>query len=101
MIHTDERYFPDAYSFEPERWIAGGKELQRKFVPFSRGARSCIGINLAHAELYLAVASFFTYVDMELYETSARDIEVVSEGFIGYRPADSKGIRVRVLGVKG
>lgn len=56
----------------------------------------CVGLNLAYAELYLTAASVFPSVDMQLYETSDRDVEIVNDGFIGYRPRDSKGIRVKV-----
>jgi cytochrome P450 len=58
----------------------------------------CIGLNLAYAELYLTVAAIFSRFDLELFETTDRDVEVVSDGFIGRRPADSRGIRVKVLG---
>ncbi|KAI0157197.1 cytochrome P450 [Xylariaceae sp. FL1272] len=63
MIHTDERYFPNALAFDPERW-----------------------------ERRSALAPYF------LFDTSARDIEVVADAFIGLRPFDSKRVRVKVLG---
>lgn len=34
---------------------------------------------------------------MELFETSERDVTITSDSFIGLRPVDSKGVRVRVL----
>lgn len=45
----DERIFPDSHSFKPERWLdnprtADGAPLDRYFVGFGKGSRSCLGI---------------------------------------------------------
>lgn len=63
-VHYNEDLFPDARSFVPERWIMEEsghdeetmKRMQRFFVPFSKGTRSCLGVNLAYMELYLIMA---------------------------------------------
>lgn len=41
----DPEIFPEPDAFRPERWMQGekSKDLDRYFVPFSRGARNCIG----------------------------------------------------------
>ncbi|KAI8625826.1 cytochrome P450 [Xylariaceae sp. FL1651] len=98
LLHTDENVFPDAFAFKPERWINDTEfTLRRHFVAFSRGARGCIGINLAYAELYPAVAAIFSRLELRLFETSDRDVECASDGFISYRPKESQGIRVQVV----
>ncbi|KAK6524656.1 hypothetical protein TWF281_011558 [Arthrobotrys megalospora] len=57
FYHTNPKVFPEPLKFNPERWLAEDtKELERYFVPFSRGARVCIGLNLAWAELSLTLA---------------------------------------------
>lgn len=38
--------------------------------------------------------------DMELYETSERDIEITWDGFAGGFREESKGVRVKVTGVR-
>jgi cytochrome P450 len=57
LIHENGHVFTEPRAFRPERWL-GEKEQQplRYLVPFSRGTRACLGINLAWAELYLIVA---------------------------------------------
>ncbi|KAI0478322.1 cytochrome P450 [Xylaria cf. heliscus] len=98
LLHTDEKAFPEPFEFKPERWINDTENTARRhFVAFSRGARSCIGINLAYTELYLVVAAVFSRLELKLFETSRRDIELASDGFIGYRPRDSKGVRLQVV----
>ena len=45
----DEEIYPDSHSFTPERWLdkpktKNGANLERYFVGFGKGSRSCIGI---------------------------------------------------------
>ncbi|RVD85055.1 uncharacterized protein DFL_003386 [Arthrobotrys flagrans] len=57
FYHTNPNIFPEPLKFHPERWLAEDtRELERYFMPFSRGARVCIGLNLAWGELSLALA---------------------------------------------
>jgi Cytochrome P450 len=56
--------------------------------------------SLAYAELRLFLATLFRRFDMELFETSIRNARVVEDYFIGCAVADSKGIRVRVTGLR-
>ena len=58
MMHHDESIFPDSKAFVPERWIENPR-LDRYMLSFSKGSRQCIGINLAHAEMYLMLAAIF------------------------------------------
>ena len=91
--------FPDPYAFRPERFLVpGAAEVQKSMVPFGKGTRSCVGMNLAYAELYLTIAVLISSVEMELVDTTEYDVAVVSEYFLGVLPEDSKGIRVRILG---
>jgi cytochrome P450 len=48
-VHHDERIYPNSRSFIPERWLdnpktENGSNLNRYFVAFGKGARSCLGI---------------------------------------------------------
>jgi len=58
LLHHDEKIFPDSHTFDPERWVDNPR-LDRYLVSFSKGSRSCIGMNLAHAEMYLWLSNVF------------------------------------------
>lgn len=52
FLNWDEEIFPDAKSFIPERWLdspraKNGSPLERYFVGFGKGTRSCLGIKYA------------------------------------------------------
>jgi len=103
-VHHDDRIFKNSRSFIPERWLDSpktedGENLSRYFVAFGKGARSCLGINLAHAELYLATATLFRRFTFELYETETSDIELAHDFFLPSPKLDSKGVRVKVTSI--
>jgi hypothetical protein len=54
---------------------------------------------LAHAELYLAVASVFRRFTFELYDTDLSDIELKHDFFLPSPKLDSEGLRVKVTSV--
>jgi cytochrome P450 len=59
VIHRDERYWPKATEFCPERWLdEAAKEKRPKFAyfPFGGGARICIGDSFAWMEGVLMLA---------------------------------------------
>ncbi|EKM58550.1 uncharacterized protein PHACADRAFT_193681 [Phanerochaete carnosa HHB-10118-sp] len=74
LVHTNEEIFPEPHAFKPERWLdpAAGS-LDNWLVSFSKGPRSCIGINLAYCEMYLAFANLFRRYDMRLNGVSPSD----------------------------
>lgn len=115
LIHRDERFFPNSEKFSPERWLDGkGPDLEKYLVSFSRGSRSCFGINLAYAELYLGLVAIWRLWGscdesgartawgsddvgaMSLWETGVRDVEIESDQFVPVAQKGSKGNRVMV-----
>ncbi|KAF4884779.1 Cytochrome P450 monooxygenase BOT1 [Colletotrichum fructicola] len=69
-IHDNPDIFPEPERFIPERWLGeNGWELEKWFVPFSKGTRACIGLNVAYTEMYLCLANLFTRFNMSLYKT--------------------------------
>ncbi|GAP91299.1 putative cytochrome P450 oxidoreductase [Rosellinia necatrix] len=57
--HRDESLFPDPESFKPERWLdpESRSKAQSGFIPFSAGARSCLGRNITYLEQTMVLAS--------------------------------------------
>jgi cytochrome P450 len=98
FIHKNSRIFPEPHEFRPDRWLQGNprERLDRYLVPFSKGTRACLGMNLASAEIYITLAAVFREFDMELYETTREDVDTVHDFFISSPRLDSKGVRVLV-----
>mmetsp|Transcript_2665 Transcript_2665/g.3561 ORF Transcript_2665/g.3561 Transcript_2665/m.3561 type:complete len:490 (+) Transcript_2665:208-1677(+) len=56
LVCRNEQYFKDAHLFKPRRWIDPSKEAVAALQPFSIGRRSCVGQNLAQAEMQNVLA---------------------------------------------
>ena len=70
-IHHNAAYYPDPFTYTPERWIVGSHKTssgervtvtsevevaQSAFCPFSIGPRGCIGKGLAYQEMMTTLA---------------------------------------------
>ena len=66
--HRDERWFEEASSFRPERFLAGTENpIDRfSFLPFGAGPRACIGKGLAMLEGVLTLANLLKHCRIEL-----------------------------------
>ncbi|KAK0637582.1 Cytochrome P450 monooxygenase yanH [Lasiodiplodia hormozganensis] len=101
-IHHDERIFPESTKFQPERWLdAEGRrrhDLDGYLLSFSKGSRQCLGMNLAYAEMHIALATVLRRFGdrMELFETGIDDVRVQRDFFIPKTKVGSKGIRVLI-----
>ena len=96
-LHDNPSLFPDPRTFHPERFIQQ-PQLKKYLNPFARGSRQCMGLILAYAEFYLALAALFApgRFRLELFETDISDVETKHD-FMNTSPRlDSKGIRVTV-----
>lgn len=74
-IHYNDDIFENPRKFDPDRWMKPAEEIatQLKFmVAFSRGTRSCLGINLAYMEMYMAVAYIIRRFELELVDTTEK-----------------------------
>ncbi|KAI0484908.1 cytochrome P450 [Xylariaceae sp. FL0804] len=71
-------YFPEPFSFRPERWLPAGEQeqeeeqeqearalMRRAFIPFILGDRACAGKAVAYLEMSLTVAKTMWYFDFE------------------------------------
>lgn len=73
---SDERYFPRAAEFLPERWLDGeGSELvrdRRAWIPFGYGSHACGGRALAMEELKLIVTRIVGEFDISFGDETFR-----------------------------
>lgn len=86
-IHHNETYFPDSFTFAPDRWLQGPLRPQEEsqmdhsaYNPFSIGPRGCIGRAFAMMEMSLTVARVMWSMDFRL---SDKDLGRVGEGRLG------------------
>ncbi|KAK4235976.1 cytochrome P450 [Achaetomium macrosporum] len=101
-VSHDPWLYPDPFAFRPERWAGDprapdGKPLKGYLVSFGKGPRSCAGRELAYADLYIALATFFRRFECELYETGREAVEVYMDCFVPRPRPGTKGVRVKVL----
>eukprot|EP00794_Sanderia_malayensis_P011854 gene11854-13087_t len=94
VMSNDEKVYPNAEKFEPERWLRGSKHdvdvNPFSTLPFGYGARSCVGRRVAEAEiqvfLYNALKRFkIKYVGKEqsgMLNLVRRPMEQLSFQFI-------------------
>ncbi|KAK8022518.1 Cytochrome P450 [Apiospora rasikravindrae] len=95
--HTDPDVFSDPDRFVPDRWLSpAAPQMARNLVPFSRGSRNCIGMNLATAEINFMLAALFRpgAPRFELFETDETDVVAVHDYIVPLARLDSKGVRV-------
>jgi len=65
ILHRNPEIFPNPTAFDPSRWLQENcSELEKYLVSFSKGPRSCLGINLAWCELYLILGTVFRKLDL-------------------------------------
>jgi cytochrome P450 len=59
VTHHDERFFPDPFKFEPDRWTPEARASRPRFsyYPFGGGPRVCIGEPFAWMEGVLLIAT--------------------------------------------
>lgn len=57
--HRDPTVFPNPEEFQPERWLDAEerKKMEPYFIPFSTGARGCIGRNISLLEQAIVIAT--------------------------------------------
>jgi cytochrome P450 len=103
--HSD--IFPSSTCFKPERWLssdgtradartADGRPLERFLMAFGRGARMCVGVNLARAEICIALDAIVRRFDFELVECDRRDVDMVHDLTLPGVERGRRGVRVVV-----
>lgn len=75
-----EKYFPNAYEFNPERFLKDADHVESSveaytYFPFSLGPRNCIGQNFAQIEGVVMIAKLLQRFDLKLDPTQSWEIE--------------------------
>ncbi|MCJ1470080.1 hypothetical protein MMC07_008725 [Pseudocyphellaria aurata] len=100
LMHHNERIFPNSHTFDPARWLhdpkVGDKPLTRYLVAFSKGTRMCVGMHVAWAMMYIALANIIRRLDFELFDTADDAVVMAREFFVAQPREDTKGVRVLV-----
>lgn len=92
VTHHDERYYPDPFRFDPERWAPEASASRPRFAyyPFGGGSRVCIGEPFAWMEGVLVLAALVSRWRFDLVPGHP----VVPQPLITLRP--KHGIRMTV-----
>jgi cytochrome P450 len=83
LIHRDETLFPDALSFDPDRFVSGRPDTY-EWIPFGGGVRRCIGAAFAHMEMNVVLRTLLR--DFRVEPTTDRGERWHSRG-VAYCPA--------------
>ncbi|KAJ6437475.1 hypothetical protein O9K51_10033 [Purpureocillium lavendulum] len=84
-IHRNPSVFVNPEDFDETRFQNITPDQKRAFAPFGRGARSCIGINVARMELRRGIALFFRECRGVRLAPGMTDEDMVMKiNFVGY-----------------
>ncbi|XP_047998100.1 cytochrome P450 6B5-like [Leguminivora glycinivorella] len=74
-IHYDEKYWPDPFKFDPERFSLENvaKRNPAVFLPFGIGPRNCIGVRFAKMQIRLMMARLLSQFRVEATENTTRE----------------------------
>ncbi|KND87123.1 Trichodiene oxygenase [Tolypocladium ophioglossoides CBS 100239] len=101
LMHRHPQLFPQPDQFRPERWLDNPR-LDRYLVSFSKGARQCLGINLAYAELYMALGAVFSRfavadggprLQLLNADASLRAVEIAGDMFLPSTKSGNKYVK--------
>lgn len=76
--------------------LSVGLVMPRYLIAFGRGTRSCVGMQLAYADLYISLATFFRRFDCELFHTGRDAVDLYLDSFVPRLKPGAKGVRVKV-----
>ena len=80
--HHNKEIFPNPFAFDPDRWLNTTSDMQEAWMPFSRGSRMCIGINLALMELKMIIASIVYSWELKVGERTVDGTMDITDHFV-------------------
>ncbi|KAF7561089.1 hypothetical protein G7046_g3049 [Stylonectria norvegica] len=106
IVNRHPAWYSDPETFYPDRYLENSK-LFRRHLTFSKGARQCLGMNLAYQELQTFTAGIFRKYEiydgtlkqqngptLELYETKLQDVKLHADYVTPGLYPGSLGVRV-------
>ncbi|CAN8097128.1 unnamed protein product [Discula destructiva] len=99
LMHSDATVYESPEEFIPERWLGTiDPVMSKSFVPFCRGSRNCLGMNLAMAEMSLILAVLYRPggPEFQLYETDQSDILHTHDFLIPLPKINTLGVRALI-----
>lgn len=94
-LHYNNDAFPKPEVFDPARWVDASETqlaaMKLSFMPYGQGARSCIGVSFAMAQMKHIVAFFI--LDYEIMEEPASATNEASMRQLGTQSALPRGLR--------
>jgi cytochrome P450 family 135 len=87
LIHRDERHYPEAHRFLPERFV-GKQPGTYTWIPFGGGVRRCLGASFAEMEMKRVLRIVLETTELRAVEDSG---ERARKSAISFAP-DQKGL---------
>jgi cytochrome P450 len=96
FMHMNPDIFTDPHVFNPDRWLAEDTtEIMNDLVPFGKGLRICLGMNMAWCQMYLIFGNLFRKHDLRLLDSENTIDEFNLDNMMDYfTPQWKKGYRV-------
>ncbi|KAI9511645.1 putative P450 monooxygenase [Russula earlei] len=81
-VHRSPLMYERPEAFWPERWLGpGAKACESALSAFSKGPRSCFGVNLAYAEIHMGIANVFRRFELRVDEARPASL-AIKEHFV-------------------
>ncbi len=91
VTHRLEEFWPDAETFDPERFLGNKPAHKFSYIPFGAGQRTCPGGHFAMAEMSLALARVLMRLDLAPATSKPRQYQAL----VTLRPKGGMPIRTR------
>jgi Cytochrome P450 len=84
--HRDPDIFPDPEGFKPSQWFPENvtQEMNELFMPFSKGTRVCLGVNLASMKLKVTTAALLSRYRVQIAPDMQVDAMEIKGDFAGF-----------------
>jgi cytochrome P450 len=96
MIHYNPELFPEPEVFIPERWLGDDAQASKaNLIPFGKGPRMCVGMNLSYMEAYVFLGNLFRRFEISLH--NAEQTTLRWKDYIALHLEDDVMIKVKSL----